>query len=222
MSMATNTRLHVAGEQEGSIETETAHRDWRWAVCGLTAALLLLVASFLPVWTMTLKAPQYPAGLNVTAYGTRMQGDLPEVNALNHYIGISAIEPADVLEFKLFPFAMGAFIVLVVAGALFLRNRRLRVALMVAVWAVPVAMLVDMQWWLYNYGHNINPTAPLKIPEFTPKVLGSTTVMNFSSETMVASGFWVMIAAGALITVGPWLIRFLWESWNNTGDERAK
>ncbi len=197
-------------------------RDWYWTACGLLAAVVLVVASFLPLWSLTLHAPQYPQGLNLTAYGTSLEGDLNEINGLNHYIGIKAIEPDSIFELTLFPYVMSLLIVTVVAGAILVRNWRLRALLALAVWAIPVTLLIDTQWWLYSYGHDLNPDAPIKVAEFTPRVLGSTTVMNFNSDAMVASGFWLMALAGLLLAAGPWLARFLWESWNNTGEEPAK
>lgn len=212
----------AAANEERKPLIAVRHPDWRWLTCGVVAAVLLGVASFMPLWEMKLEAPQYPAGLYLTAYGSRMEGDLSEINELNHYIGIKAIEPESVTELTLFPFVMSALIAAVVAGALLARDWRLRVPLVLAVFAIPVAMLIDMQWWLYSYGHDINPEAPLRIKEFTPKVIGTTEVMNFHSNAMVANGFWLMAAAGILLTIGPFIMRFLWESWNNTGDESAK
>ena len=59
----------------------------RIAICGI--ALLLIGASFrMPLWDMTLVAPQYPDGLHITAHGDHVGGDLREVNILNQYIGM--------------------------------------------------------------------------------------------------------------------------------------
>lgn len=199
------------------------HVDRVWLACALGAAVLLVVAAFLPLWTMTLKAPQYPGGLGLTAYGTRMEGDLREINALNHYVGVKPIEPHTVAELKLFPFAMAAIIGLVVVAGFVKRWRwlSLRWLATAAVWSVPLIFLVDLQWWLYKYGHDLDRSAPLRIPEFTPKVVGTTKVINFHSETMVAIGFWLMVAAALLLTVGPRAITFLRESWANTSEARA-
>jgi copper chaperone NosL len=188
----------------------------------LLAALLLAVAAFLPLWQLTLVAPQYPAGLDLVAYGTHMEGDLREINRLNHYVGIREIEPDAIPELRLFPFAIGAILVGLAAAAFLARTRGLRLAVAAVLWAVPLGMLADLQWWLYRYGHDLDPMAAIRLPEFTPKVVGSTQVMNFYSETMVASGFWLMVAAALLVTVGPWLIRFVRDSWNNTGEQDAR
>jgi len=192
-------------------------RDRIWAACALGAAGLLAFAAFLPLWQMTLNAPQYPQGLHLVAYGTAMEGDLREINALNHYVGVKPIEPDAVTELQLFPYAIGALVLVVVASAFAPRRRWLRALIALSVWAVPVGMLADMQWWLYRYGHDLDETAALRLEPFTPKVVGSTEVMNFHTDTMVGIGFWLMTAAALLVTVGPSVVRFVRDSWRNTG-----
>src|SRR5690606_26751390 len=93
-------------------ETQTVAegRDRLWLACSIIAATLLTAACFLPLWTMNLIAPQYPAGLELVAYGTTMKGDLSEINALNHYVGIKPIEPENVFELQAFPYAMAIVI----------------------------------------------------------------------------------------------------------------
>ena len=61
-------------------------------VSGLAAAALVALSAQLPLWSMTMRAPQYPTGLHLHAYGTDMAGDLREINILNHYIGMPPIE----------------------------------------------------------------------------------------------------------------------------------
>src|SRR5690606_18677797 len=136
-------------------------------------AVLLLAAFFVPLWEMTLVAPQYPGGLNLSAFGTRMEGDLQEINGLNHYIGVAAIEPDSVVELKLFPFVLfPAVFALAVIAFIGLRGW-MRWALAGAIWMFPVGMLVDLQYWLYTYGHDLDPHAPMRVDGFTPKVVGS-------------------------------------------------
>ncbi len=198
-----------------------APRDRLWAGCALAAAVLVAVAAFLPLWQMTLNAPQYPQGLHLTAYGTAMEGDLREINALNHYVGVKPIEPDAVTELKLFPFAIGALVLVLAGAALFIRSRWIKGLVALAVWAAPVGMLLDMQWWLYQYGHDLDPTAALRLEPFTPKVVGTTKVMNFHTDTMVGVGFWLMLAAALMVTLGPTVVRFVRDSWRNTGSAAA-
>jgi nitrous oxidase accessory protein len=198
--------------------------DPLWTACAAIAAALILIAAFLPLWEMTLKAPQYPEGLHLQAYGWKMEGRIREINALNHYVGVKPIEPDNVLELKLF--APGVAMVL---GALVLatavrawRGIRLRWVAVGLVWTIPVFMLIDMQYWLYTYGHDLNPKAALRLEEFTPRVIGDTVVLNFHTTTMVSTGFWLLIAAGLIVSVGPEVARWLRATWANTGEPATK
>src|SRR5512139_2891380 len=88
----------------------TARRkmDWMWASFSFAAGLLILIAAFMPLWKLELIAPQYPKGLFITSYGYQMTRDITELNGLNHYIGLKALEPDNVFELKLFPFGVAA------------------------------------------------------------------------------------------------------------------
>ena len=201
----------------------TARRsiDRLWAVCSFVAGVLIVVAAFLPLWKLELVAPQYPKGLFITAYGYQMTGDITEVNGLNHYVGLKPLEPDSVFELKLFPFGVAGIVSVILYGAFKFRTRRQRALSVLAAASLPLFMLADLQYWLYNYGHTINPEAALKLDPFTPKVLGTTKVMNFESVTRVNGGFWLLIAAVVLLALGPWLVRFVRDSWNNTGKAGA-
>ena len=148
-----------------------------------------------------------------------MKGDLQEINSLNHYAGVKEIHPEDVLELKLFPFLLAGTVGLMVAAAL-VKRRIVRLAAMLVAWGFVIGFLVDIQYWLYNYGHDLNEEAPLYPGPFTPHALGSTKVVNFHSECMVDWGWWVMLAGAVLITFGSPAIRFLRDSWSNTGTAR--
>ena len=62
------------------------------------AAALLVLTIFLPYWSITLHAPQYPKGLTINAFVHEMRGDVSEVDGLNHYIGMIKLETAASLE----------------------------------------------------------------------------------------------------------------------------
>lgn len=197
------------------------HVDRLWFTCSVLAAVLLAAAAWLPLWEMTLHAPQYPRGLTLTAYGTRLEGDIQEVNTVNHYVGVEPISSEEIPELRLFPFLIGALVVLVLAGAVFARKRVLRLLVGLSVWAFALGFLVDLQWWLYRSGHERNPDAPYRIGDFAPRVLGGTQVVNFVSETRVSTGFWLIVVAAALVSFGPPVLRFLYTSWMNTSDTPA-
>lgn len=217
---AAHQRDNVSGDDEGN---DRSGRDRLWVGAAMLSAALMAAAALMPLWTMKLRAPQYPNGLKLTAYGWRMEGDITEINALNHYVGVRALEPDNVLELTLFPFLIGAVIALVVVAGIFKtwRGLPLRRAAIAIAWATPIGFLADLQWWLYSYGHDLNPTAPFRIPEFTPKVIGTTRVINFHSETMVAPGFFLLVAAALVLSFGPAVVRFFRNAWQNTGEAPA-
>ena len=87
------------------------------------AAMLLLVSLFQPYWRMVLHAPQYPKGLTVHAYLNRLEGDVAEIDGLNHYSGMRKLNEAAKLERELSIMAVVA-VALLVLGAIFIHNRR--------------------------------------------------------------------------------------------------
>lgn len=167
----------------------------------LLAAGLAALSTQLPLWSMTMKAPQYPRGLHLYAYGTALSGDVHEINILNHYIGMPAIE-APALETALFPFGIAALVLMCLLSPLHTWLRRLAIAGTVA---APVMVLADLQWRLYTFGHSLNPKAPIRLQPFTPLVIGETAMGNFVSTGMVSWGFGCIAAAALVLWVGGWI-----------------
>ena len=165
---------------------------------GLVAAALAALSTVLPLWSMTMRAPQYPRGLHLHAYGTSLSGDVHEINILNHYIGMPAIE-APALETALFPAGIGALVLICLLSPLHPWLRRLAIA---ATTAVPVMIIADLQWRLYTFGHSLNPKAPIRLEPFTPLVIGETAMGNFVSTGMVSWGFGCIVAASLVLLLG--------------------
>jgi nitrous oxidase accessory protein len=176
----------------------SAPRAVRLAAAAAAAGLVALSA-WLPLWTMTMKAPQYPKGLRLYAYGSGMSGDLSELNILNHYIGMPAIT-APTLETAMFPIGIGVLLVLCLAAPLHNWLRRLAV---LATALTPIAILADLQWRLYDFGHTLNPHAPIRLKAFTPLVLGQTHMGNFISTGMVSFGFACLVGAAVILVISP-------------------
>jgi nitrous oxidase accessory protein len=160
------------------------------------AAGLVALSSVLPLWSMTMRAPQYPKGLRLNAYGTAITGDLRELNILNHYIGMPPIE-APAFETAMFPVAVALVVVLCLLAPL---HRWLwRVAGAVAL-VMPIAVLADLQWRLYTFGHSLDPHAPIRLAPFTPLVVGTTHMGNFVSTAMPSYGTFCLLAAALVLT----------------------
>ena len=52
---------------------------------------------------------------------------------------------------------------------------------MTALVAIGLAALYDFYAWGYDYGHNLNPEAPIKVPgmAYQPPVIGTKQLLNF-------------------------------------------
>jgi nitrous oxidase accessory protein len=177
----------------------------------LIAAALVGISVKLPLWSMTMVAPQYRHGLRLTAYGSGMQGDLREINIINHYIGMPTIDPRPALEVAMFPIGIGLVVALCLLAPL---NRWMRWLAVAATAGLPIGILIDLQWWLYRFGHSLNPHAPIRMPAFTPLILGVSKLGNFVTTSMIASGVLCMIAAALILAFGERIV--------GRGDRRVK
>ena len=166
------------------------------------AAVLLIASIFLPYWRLKLLAPQYPGGLVVQAYLDRVEGDVREIDGLNHYIGMRPLGEAAQLE-KSLSIAAVVAIALLVIGAVYIHNR---IAAFLALPAVlfPAVFLIDLYFWLRSFGTNLDPTAPLSssIKPFVPPVLGYGKVGQFGTVAMPDLGLVLAALASVLILLG--------------------
>ena len=171
----------------------------------LAVAALLLGAAFLfPLWRIALQAPQYPEGLGLeirvnTVTGVKPQ-DLQNINGLNHYIGMKAIEPDSIPELTLMPIALAALMASGLAVAAIGRRSLARV--WVGLFLVgSLAGVADFWYWQYDYGHNLDTeNAPIKVPGMTyqPPLFGTKKLLNFTATSWPGVGGWAAFGALAL------------------------
>ena len=174
---------------------------------GLVAAVLVVLAWAAPVWEARLTAPQYPQGLRLTAYADRVEGDIDEINDLNHYVGMRAFSIEDVPEHALWPLAVVGGLVAVAMGT-FLRGWWGRLG-RVGMWLVPLGVLADVQFRLYQYGQTVDPTAAIRLDPFVPLVVGPTKVVNFTTWAYPGLAVLLLLVAAAVLTMGPLAVRRL-------------
>lgn len=173
----------------------------------MLGALLLLISIFLPYWSMTLQAPQYPQGLKTEVYVNRLTGDVSEIDALNHYLGMPPLDEGGRLERSISAVAIVALGLLLMAGV-FVHNRWAAI-LALPTLTFPLVFLADLWYILYQYGHSIDPTAPLgsAIDPFTPPLIGAGTIGQFSTVARLEAGFYLAIAAVIVVLAGLWFHR---------------
>ena len=177
------------------------------------AALLLLALFFVPLWRIQLQAPQYPEGLGMLIRVNTITGlaptDLNNINGLNHYIGMKAIEPDAIPVLRYMPWVVGVLALLGLAAAV--AGRRAFLMAWIATFGIAgAAGLAEFYAWSWDYGHNLAPDAVIKVPGMTyqPPLIGSKQLLNFTASSWPAMGGWLaaiafVLAVVALLPVRP-------------------
>lgn len=173
----------------------------------LICALTMGVAFFTSVWRIELEAPQYPEGLGLQIWVNGLKGDLESVNNLNHYIGMRTLHTDDFWEFTFLPYLLGAMILFGILVFIFNTRNWLGSYITILLLIAAVAS-VDFYRWEYDYGHNLDPHAAIKIPGMTyqPPFLGYKELLNFLAGSLPDIGGLCIIIPSAVIG-----LLFYWE-----------
>lgn len=172
-----------------------------------SSALLLMVSLLVPYWILRLEAPQFPGGLSIRAYVNRLEGDVVEIEGLNHYIGLASFEDGAVFERSIAVIAILVLAGLLAAAIMF--HSRWVVVFTAPGLLFPLAFVADLQYWLWRYGNNLDPRAPLSstVSEFTPPIFGEATIANFDTLALPGPGLGIAVVASILTGVGLWYHR---------------
>lgn len=150
------------------------------------AALLLIGLFYMPFWSISMTAPQYPGGIGMHIHIDDVTGhnrhDLQSINTLNHYIGMAEIHRDDFPEFDIMPWVMGFMIAFGLLAAV-TGSMKLVISWIVLMGIIGIAGLVDFYMWGYDYGHNLNPDAPIKVPgmSYQPPLIGCKQLLNINA-----------------------------------------
>jgi hypothetical protein len=195
-------KLDLESKNESTMKTKSR--------IGMAVAALLLIGVYLfPIWSISLEAPQYPEGIGLNIWINTIEGkrpqDLQNINGLNHYIGMKPIQPDSIAELKYMPPIIGFMLVSGLLVALF-GNRKWLLAWLILFILLAVVGLVDFYMWEYDYGHNLNPNAPIKVPgmSYQPPLIGSKKIMNFTATSLPHIGFLFALSSMALAGMVWW------------------
>jgi len=172
----------------------------------ILASLLLILSFFFPLWYIDLEAPQYPEGIGLEIWLNKITGqnphDLENINGLNHYIGMKTIDPDSIPELTIMPLII-IFLILFGLTSGILGKRSLVYIWIVLFFIIAAIGLYDFYMWEYDYGHNLNPHAAIKIPgmAYQPPLIGSKMLLNFNAISMPHIGFWILFAVVVLAAV---------------------
>lgn len=165
----------------------------------IISALSMITAYYVPLWQILMWAPQYPEGLEMKIWINNLTGNVKIISALNHYIGMKNIEVGMFPEFKYMIYIVGAMIAFGVLTAI-VNRRFMLVAFALLIVAGGIAALVDFYLWGYDYGHNLDPTAPIVVPgmSYQPPLVGTKQLLNFTAYSGPDIGGWIFLVAGML------------------------
>lgn len=176
-------------------------KKWVRAVLFLSGLLLILVL-FFPMWKIQLTAPQYPEGLELKIYPDKLAGDVEIINGLNHYIGMKTLHSNDFIEFRILPYAIIFFVILILSTAIANRKSILYITTVLFVVFCIVSMF-DFWQWEYNYGHHLDPEAPIQVPgmSYQPPLIGYKQLLNFNAFSFPDVGGFIFISSAVLLVI---------------------
>lgn len=171
---------------------------------------MLVGAYFFPLWQITLEAPQYPEGIAMHIWHNKIGGEseytLQNINILNHYIGMRQIVPDSFTELKVIPWVLAIFTAMGLIFS-FLKKRKFLFIWLVLFAISGIIGIYDFYLWEYDYGHNLDPNAPIKVPGmvYQPPLLGEKMLLNFNATSyphwggiIVVSSFIIALFAYSL------------------------
>lgn len=177
----------------------------------VTAVICLSSLFFLPMWKITLIAPQYPNGVTMNIHINKISGDTPgtlqNINILNHYIGMKKIVPESIPELKFMPYIiMGLMLLGLIAAGI--NNRNLYLGWVILFGILGIAGIYDFYLWEYDYGHTLDPKAPMKFPgaSFQPPVFGTKHIINFVAKSFPHTGGYLAMVS-AVLALAAWLMK---------------
>ncbi len=171
----------------------------------IVGSVLLLSLFILPLWNISLEAPQYPEPLQINIHITKMTGDIQNINIMNHYVGMAKL-PEKMKEFEMFPIVV---IVMSLLGIIigFIGKRKLYLTWFIVMVILGTIGMYDFYLWEYDYGHNLDPKAAIKFPgvAYQPPLIGSKTILNFRANSYPSSGGYLLFL-GMFMSASAWYI----------------
>jgi hypothetical protein len=171
----------------------------------LIAVAALLPSFLFPLWHMSFYSNQYTDGLVLHIYTYQLEGgktpnrdDLREINSLNHYIGMRPLLESDFSEFAWLPLVIGLLMILALRAIVLGKMSNL-VDVFVLFTYFSLFSMWSFYHRLYMYGHNLDPTAAIKVQPFTPPFFGEKQIANFTVSSYPGIGSYALVAFAALL-----------------------
>jgi hypothetical protein len=180
-------------------------------------SLLLLGLFALPLWNITLGAPQYPEPLGMNIYIQGIEGmsefDLKNIDGLNHYIGMKMIpKPEEMWEFRIFPMVIAVMAIIGAIIGIIGFFGKISSSWFLG-WFIVMSILgimgmYDFNMWLLEYGTDLDPNAIMKMVDadgnplsYKPPLFGHQKILNFDAYSYPLSGAYMMFVGMSLTVV---------------------
>jgi hypothetical protein len=167
----------------------------------IIGSLLPLLLFIFPMWNISLEAPQYPIPIGINIYIDHFEGDqegdIQNFDLMNHYVGMAEL-PKELKEFEIFPTVI---IVTSILGLIFafIAKKPLYLLWFGIMALLGLAGIYDFYLWLYDYGHNLDPKAAIKILDsYQPPIIGTKEILNFTVRSYPSIGS-VFLGIGILL-----------------------
>ncbi|MCH8558013.1 MAG: hypothetical protein LAT84_09330 [Balneolia bacterium] len=176
----------------------------------ILAGLILIPLWYIPFWSISMTAPQYPEGIGMYISINDIQGhnrhDLQSINTLNHYIGMKEIHKEEIPELRIIPWIVKAMIAFALIVGL-TGNQKLLISWVVLFIVLSLAGIADYWWWGYDYGHNLDPRAPIKVPgmSYQPPLIGTKQLLNIRASSFPYWGSAFLALSFGFATASAWL-----------------
>jgi len=176
----------------------------------IIGSLLLLALFFLPMWNISLEAPQYPEPIGmdiwINKFADHNPNDIKNINIMNHYVGMKDI-PESIPEFEIFPIVVVIMSLLgVIVG--FIGRYQLYLIWFILAVGLGTTAMYDFYQWEYDYGHNLKGNAAIKFTDaegepmaYQPPLIGKKRILNFNAISMPMSGAYLMFLGMGLTLV---------------------
>lgn len=170
----------------------------------IVGSIFLLALFVFPMWNIMLEAPQYPDAIGMDIWINKIvdhnPNDIKNINLMNHYVGMKSI-PTHMKEFEIFPWVIGIMSAIGVVFGL-IGNRKLFLIWFVVMVGFGIVGMYDFYLWEYEYGHNLDPKAAIKIPGqgYQPPLIGTKMILNFKASSWPMTGAYFLMA-GVLMSL---------------------
>ncbi len=191
----------------------------------LSSLILLIPVLFLPIWEVYLEAPQYPEPIGMYIFIDKIEGigenDLDNINLLNHYIGMKKIVPESIPELKYMKYAIYFFLASGIVVFILSKKWILYVWTMLLILSSILA-LYDFNKWEQDYGSNLDPKAPIKVPGMTykPPLIGQKQLLNITA-TSVPSWGGILFIISIMVSTSSSIIIYFSDKQTNINHDKV-